>query len=84
MAGRTTLARRVRAIREEQYGSDGVPAIAEDLGLREQTWRHYEAGVNIPADVILRFIAVTNAHPYWLLSGSGEKYLGLAHHAGRV
>jgi len=73
-----TLSRRIRAIREERYGEAGQVVIADELGLPEQTWRHYESGVIVPAHVILRFIEVTDAHPHWLLTGQGEKYLGVA------
>ena len=60
MTRETTLSRRVRMIREER-DADGFLMIADDLGLPEQTWRHYEIGVIIPAGVILRFIQVTDA-----------------------
>lgn len=78
MMRQTSLSRRVRAIREERYGTDGLAIMAGVLGLPEQTWRHYEAGVAIPAQVILRFIDATDAHPHWLLTGEGDKYLSLA------
>ena len=76
MGQHTVIARRVRAIREEHYGADGLRSAADDLGLSADAWGHYEAGVCIPADVILRFIDATGAHPRWLLTGEGEKYLG--------
>jgi hypothetical protein len=84
MGRQSTLSRRIRVIREERFGVDGAAVLADELGVPERTWRHYEAGVMVPADVILRFIELTDAHPHWLLTGSGEKYLGLAQHAGRV
>ena len=34
-----------------------------------------QQGCTISAQVILRFIEVTAAHPHWLLTGEGEKYL---------
>ena len=34
-----------------------------------------EAGETIPALIILRFIEVTSAHPHWLLTGEGCRYL---------
>jgi hypothetical protein len=37
---------------------------------------NYEAGVTIPALVILRFIVISGANPTWLLRGEGEKYTG--------
>lgn len=75
MTRQATLSRRVRAIREERYGTDGLALIAAELGLSEAAWRQYEGGVVIPAHVILRFIEATDAHPHWLLTGEGEKYL---------
>lgn len=68
------LARRVREIREEVYGGDGVSSLAEVLNLPWRTWQNYEAGVTIPALVILAFIGVTKAEPHWLLTGHGSKY----------
>lgn len=72
---REGLTRRVRQIREELYGND-CAALADDLRLPEQTWRNYEAGCTIPASVLLEFIDRTRAHPRWLLTGEGERYLG--------
>jgi hypothetical protein len=70
---RATLAERVREIRREFYGDDGVPLLAETLKLPYRTWMNYEAGVTIPALVILRLIEVSGASPRWLLTGQGEK-----------
>jgi hypothetical protein len=69
-----TLASRVREIRLERFGEHGGPMLAAALGLPFRTWWNYEAGVTIPAEVILRFIEVTGANPRWLLKGEGEKY----------
>lgn len=69
------LARRVRQIRAELYGEHGGPILAEALRLPFRTWRHYEAGCTIPAQVILKFIEQTAAHPHWLLTGEGARYL---------
>ena len=69
------LGRRVREIRCELYGEHGGPLLAEALDLPFRTWHNYERGCTIPAQSILRFIEVTDAHPQWLLTGEGEKYL---------
>jgi hypothetical protein len=69
------LARRVGEIRRELYGDNGGPRLAGILLLPVRTWENYEAGVAIPAPVILRFIDVTGASPHWLLTGQGPKYL---------
>ena len=66
------LAGRVREIRRQVFGERGGPRLAEALGLPERTRRNYEAGVTIPAPVILRFIEVCGASPHWLLTGEGE------------
>jgi hypothetical protein len=68
------LAVRVREIRRERYGDGGIPILARVLGLPVQTWVNFEAGVVIPAHVILRFIEVTGAEPHWLLTGQGDRY----------
>jgi hypothetical protein len=68
------VAERVRDIRVERYGDDGVAKLADHLRVPERTWRNYEAGVTIPAITILRFIVLTDVSPLWLLTGRGEKY----------
>src|SRR5262245_55513445 len=70
------LAGRVREIRLELFGENGGPLLAEALGLPCRTWMNYEAGVTIPAAVILRFIEVCGASPHWLLTGEGQPFLG--------
>jgi hypothetical protein len=56
-----------------RLGANPTPGgLAEALGLPDRTWRSYEAGVTIPAPVILRFIEVCGASPHWLLTGEGE------------
>ncbi len=74
-AAKGDLARRVREIRADFFGAHGGPLLADALQLPFRTWMNYEAGCTIPAQVILRFIEVTDAHPHWLLSGEGAKYL---------
>ena len=69
------LAHRVREVREELFGENGGPLLAASLRLPFRTWLNYEAGCTIPAQIILRFIEMTDAHPHWLLTGAGEKYL---------
>ena len=71
---RLPFARRVREIRVDLYGEQGVPHLAAAMHLPAPTWLNYEAGCTIPALVILRFIELTSANPQWLLTGRGEKY----------
>jgi DNA-binding transcriptional regulator YiaG len=72
---KTDLARRFREIRQELYGEHGGPLLAGALGVPFRTVLNYEDGCTIPAQAILRFIEVTNAHPHWLLTGEGDRYL---------
>jgi DNA-binding transcriptional regulator YiaG len=69
------LAQRFREIREELYGEYGGPLLAAALGIPFRTVLNYEDGCTIPAQAILRFIEVTRAHPHWLLTGEGARYL---------
>jgi hypothetical protein len=68
------LSQRVRTIREELFGENGGPVLAEEIGVPFRTWMNYEDGCTIPAPAILRFIEVTNADPHWLLTGEGRPY----------
>ena len=70
----TSLAHRVGVIRREMFGEHGALLLAEALQIPVRTWLNHEAGVTIPAPVILRFIDITGADPYWLLTGEGNKY----------
>lgn len=70
------LAHRVRVLREEHYGAHGGPLLAQALRLPARRWIDYEAGQTIPAEVLLRFIALTDVRPSWLLTGEGPKYAG--------
>ena len=55
--------RRIREVRVEQFGEVGVERLAELLGIRPRTWLNYEAGVTMPATVLLRFLRVTGVVP---------------------
>jgi len=69
-----TLARRLRMIRLELYGADGIPTLADALGIPDETWSNYESGVALPAPTLLVLIEQTGANPHWLLTGKGERY----------
>ncbi|HEV3122541.1 MAG TPA: helix-turn-helix transcriptional regulator [Isosphaeraceae bacterium] len=62
-------------MRLDEYGEFGGPMLAKRLKLPFRTWANYEAGVMMPAEIMLRFIALTNVNPEWLLTGNGERYL---------
>ncbi len=68
------LADRVRTIRVQKFGENGGPLLAEQLCVPFRTWINYEDGCTIPAQVILRFIEITDATPHWLLTGEGYPY----------
>jgi hypothetical protein len=72
---REPLGQRVAEVRCELFGEHGGPLMAQALRLPYRTWRSYEAGCTIPAEVILAFIEVTGADPHWLLTGHGPKFL---------
>lgn len=72
---KSALASRVRQVRVELYGMHGGPMLADALRIPFHKWLEYEAGGTIPAMTILRFIEVTEAHPHWLLTGEGHRYL---------
>lgn len=71
---RDGLCRRVRQIRVELYGENGGPMLAEALHVPFRTWANYEAGITMPAMVMLRFIVLTGACPHWLLTGESPRY----------
>jgi hypothetical protein len=68
------LAQRMRLIREELFGADGAPILADALRLSSSTLLNYETGSAIPPRVLLRFIEVTDTDPHWLLTGTGPRY----------
>jgi hypothetical protein len=53
------LAEQLRRARIEHFGDDGVADLSRRLGVPERTWRNYEGGVTMPADVVLRFMVLT-------------------------
>ena len=48
--------------------------MARRLGIPVRTWYNYEAGVTVPAEVVLRIIELTSLEPSWLLNGKGPKF----------
>ena len=73
MARKFGIAVRVRELREDLYGEDGLENLAAALGVPAQTWRNYESGVTMPAEVLLEFLTLTGTDPNWLLTGDGER-----------
>lgn len=68
------LSTRIREVRLDQFGVDGIAALALELRIPGRTWENFERGVTIPAPIILRLIELTNIGPQWLLTGVGERY----------
>ncbi len=54
-------------MRQELFGAEGTDELAAQLGLPPSTWSNYEAGVNIPGVVLIKFLALTGVDPAWLL-----------------
>jgi hypothetical protein len=68
------LARRFIEVRRDLYGDHGGPLMAKAMNLPFRTWANYEAGVVMPAHILLVFLEVTGVDPRWLLTGEGESY----------
>jgi hypothetical protein len=68
------LAARVREIRLDKCGADGITTLSHALSIPPRTWENYENGVTIPAWILLQFIALTDVEPSWLLTGQGNCY----------
>jgi hypothetical protein len=68
------VAERLRELRIELFGDRGGPELARRLGLPVRTWYNYEAGVTVPAEVVLRVIELTAVEATWLLHGTTPKY----------
>jgi hypothetical protein len=74
------LAERIVEIRYEVFGKGrtGLLTVASKLSLPERTWANYEAGVTMPATVMIQFIVATGASPDWLLTGIGDRFASTA------
>ncbi len=68
------LSERLHEIRVELFGDRGGSEMARRLDLPVRTWYNYEAGVTVPAEVLLRFMELTSVEPMWLLHGQGSKF----------
>jgi hypothetical protein len=71
---RRALAKRLKQVRVELFGQDGIEEVAHRLGIPAQTWRHYELGVALPAEVLLVFLELTQVDPTWLSTGKGFQF----------
>jgi hypothetical protein len=68
------LAERLRQVRVDLYGERGGSEMARRLGVPIRTWYNYESGVTVPAEVLLRFLELTQVEPRWLLHGTGPLF----------
>jgi hypothetical protein len=68
------VADRLRELRTLSFGERGGPELARQLGLPVRTWYNYEAGVTVPAEVVLRVLELTGVEPSWLLHGKLPKF----------
>ncbi len=68
------LSERLHEVRVELFGERGGSEMARRLSLPVRTWYNYEAGVTVPAEVLLRFMELTAVEPMWLLHGRGPKF----------
>jgi hypothetical protein len=68
------LAGRLLALRSELFGERGGPEMARRLGIPVRTWYNYEAGVTVPADIILKILKLTSVEVDWLLEGQGPRF----------
>lgn len=68
------LASRIREIRMEKFGEEGIATMSQAINIPARTWEHYENGITIPGWILLKFIEITGVEPHWLLTGNGERY----------
>jgi hypothetical protein len=80
--GKLGIAHRVRQIREELYGENGIEVMAKIFDVPVRTWLNFEQGVMMRADILLEFLVVTGVAPNWLLTGEGERLTGEGHPRG--
>jgi hypothetical protein len=75
MSQQTTieLADRLRRIRVEVFGPDGLDELARLSGIPARTWANHESGITMSAVIMLKFIELTTVEPRWLLNGQGPK-----------
>jgi phage repressor protein C with HTH and peptisase S24 domain len=77
---RWQLADRLRTIRVSVYGDCEPEKLAQQMGVPVRTWYSYEAGVRIPAEVLLRFVDLTGVETSWLLHGRGPQFQAQRRH----
>lgn len=68
------LSVRIRQVRQEQFGAQGVRQLAQLLGVSDLAWLDFEAGSGVPAHILLDFIDLTGVSALWLMCGEGPKF----------
>jgi hypothetical protein len=68
------LSSRIREIRLDKFGAEGIAIISRAMNIPVRTWEHFENGVTIPGWILLELIEMTGVEPHWLLTGTGERY----------
>jgi hypothetical protein len=58
------LAYRVREIRLDRFGNDGIATLSQAMNIPTRTWEHFENGVTIPAWIVLQFNEVSGVQPH--------------------
>jgi hypothetical protein len=67
------LSGRIREIGSESHGEHGGSVPADSLGIPARTWTNYEAGVAVPAEILLALIEITRVPPHRPPTGEGDK-----------
>jgi hypothetical protein len=79
MKRKAALADRMREIRLDLYGEDGLENLTRALEVPAQTWRNYERGITMPAELMIEFLVLTGVDPNWLLTGEGDRLCAAVH-----
>jgi hypothetical protein len=58
------LASRVREIRLDRFGNDGIATLSQAMNIPTRTWEHFENGVTIPAWILRQFIEISGVQPH--------------------
>ena len=72
---KSRLGARLKEIRHDMYGENGIETVAISGDVPADTWRNYERSVTMPAVVLLEFLVLTHVDPNWLLTGEGEQFI---------
>jgi hypothetical protein len=58
------LASRVREIRLDRFGNDGIATLSQAMNIPTRTWEQFENGVTIPAWILRQFIEISGVQPH--------------------